>query len=304
MKIKKTSKLLTLLAATTLAMGTLTACAGLGSNLDPRLPKVTGEYPKEPTIAKGEGEKPKELVTGVLKEGKGEKCGTDSSVMVRYKGQLWEGKEFDSSFSRGKDPVVFPLDKVVKGWQDGLKDALPGSRMELVIPPDLAYKDVEQNGIPKNSTLVFVVDVLACSREKDRAKAMENLKKATEVKAKLPEGLKVEGKLGEKVTITADENFKSNEFQRIVLAEGKGRKLEGDDYPIYHMTHYMGGQQASSYDVLKAPELLNLNVSQTERELKDLTIGSRVLIIQPGTEENSAPAVMVIDIADALSSKQ
>ena len=36
-----------------------------------------------------------------------------------------------------------------------------GSRVLLVIPADLAYGDEKQEGIPANSTLTFVVDVLA-----------------------------------------------------------------------------------------------------------------------------------------------
>ena len=36
-----------------------------------------------------------------------------------------------------------------------------GSQVLLVIPPDQAYGDKKQGSIPANSTLVFVVDILA-----------------------------------------------------------------------------------------------------------------------------------------------
>jgi peptidylprolyl isomerase len=36
-----------------------------------------------------------------------------------------------------------------------------GSRVVMSIPPDLGYGAQEQQGIPANSTLVFVVDILS-----------------------------------------------------------------------------------------------------------------------------------------------
>ncbi|MEU7737368.1 FKBP-type peptidyl-prolyl cis-trans isomerase, partial [Streptomyces griseus] len=46
---------------------------------------------------------------------------------------------------------------------DELRNALRtvGSRVLLVIPPDQAFGDQQQQAIPKNSTLVFAVDILA-----------------------------------------------------------------------------------------------------------------------------------------------
>jgi FKBP-type peptidyl-prolyl cis-trans isomerase len=38
---------------------------------------------------------------------------------VHYKGATLDGKTFDSSYDRGQ-PVVFPLDQVVPGWQEGI----------------------------------------------------------------------------------------------------------------------------------------------------------------------------------------
>ena len=51
--------------------------------------------------------------------------------------------------------------QVIEGWQKGLVGQTIGSQVLLVIPPDQAYGDKEQGPIPANSTLVFVIDILA-----------------------------------------------------------------------------------------------------------------------------------------------
>ena len=52
---------------------------------------------------------------------------------------------------------------IIDGWIKGLVGQTVGSQVLLVIPPDLAYGATEQGTIPANSTLVFVVDILAAS---------------------------------------------------------------------------------------------------------------------------------------------
>jgi peptidylprolyl isomerase len=52
---------------------------------------------------------------------------------------------------------------VIQGWSQGLTGVKIGSRVMLVIPPELGYGDQAREGIPANSTLVFVVDVLGTS---------------------------------------------------------------------------------------------------------------------------------------------
>ena len=82
-------------------------------------------------------------------------------------GWLTNGKQFDSSWDRDStiDADLFSdssgQHQVIEGWQKGLVGQTVGSQVLLVIPPDQAYGDKEQGPIPANSTLVFVVDILA-----------------------------------------------------------------------------------------------------------------------------------------------
>ncbi|MFH9007788.1 FKBP-type peptidyl-prolyl cis-trans isomerase [Streptomyces afghaniensis] len=128
------------------------------------LPKVgTDTDGKAPSIEVPEAAAPKKLVAEYVLEGDGEKVAAADSVLVQYKGVLWDGgKEFDSSYAN-KQLVSFSLQQVVKGWAQGLTGKKVGSRVLIVIPPKLGYGDnpPQGSGIKKDSTLVFSVDILA-----------------------------------------------------------------------------------------------------------------------------------------------
>ncbi|MET9393901.1 FKBP-type peptidyl-prolyl cis-trans isomerase [Streptomyces sp. NPDC006624] len=131
---------------------------------DADLPKVgTNTDGKAPSIEVPDATAPKELVAEYVLEGDGEKVAAADSVLVQYKGVLWDGgKEFDSSYAN-KQLVSFSLQQVVKGWAQGLTGKKVGSRVLIVIPPKLGYGDnpPQGSGIKKDSTLVFSVDILA-----------------------------------------------------------------------------------------------------------------------------------------------
>ncbi|CAM3809387.1 FKBP-type peptidyl-prolyl cis-trans isomerase [Nocardiopsis gilva] len=106
---------------------------------------------------------PKKLKTVDLIEGDGPEVTDEQQVVVQYTGVQWsDGKVFDSTWDKGGKPFTFAVGQgqVIKGWDQGLKGKKVGSRVMLVIPPDLAYgKDAGKRGAPEG-TLVFVVDIL------------------------------------------------------------------------------------------------------------------------------------------------
>jgi len=131
---------------------------------DADLPKVgTNTDGKAPSIDVPKTDAPTKLVANYVIEGDGDEVKADSSVLVQYKGVLWDGgKEFDSTYGRGQ-LTSFSLQQVVKGWAQGLTGKKVGSRVIIVIPPKLGYGDSPPSGsgIKKDSTLVFSVDILA-----------------------------------------------------------------------------------------------------------------------------------------------
>lgn len=82
------------------------------------------------------------------------------TVVVHYKGNLLDGKEFDSSYKR-KEPLKFPLDQVIKGWTEGVQLIGKGGKIILFIPPFLAYGDRGAGrDIPGNATLLFEIELI------------------------------------------------------------------------------------------------------------------------------------------------
>ncbi len=95
-----------------------------------------------------------------LKEGTGGSPAATDTVKVNYRGTLPDGKEFDSSYKRGK-PAEFRLDGVIRCWTEGLQKMKSGGRARLVCPSNIAYGDAGAGDlILPGATLVFEVELL------------------------------------------------------------------------------------------------------------------------------------------------
>lgn len=98
----------------------------------------------------------------IIVPGTGKRPGPTDTVAVNYRGALVDGTLFDSSYKRGR-PSSFRLDRVIKGWTEGLQLLREGGRAQLFVPYDLAYGDSGRLG---NQTLVFDVELLAVEETK------------------------------------------------------------------------------------------------------------------------------------------
>ena len=94
----------------------------------------------------------------VIQMGMGEKPLATDKVEVHYHGTLEYGTVFDSSVERG-ETITFPLNRVIKGWTEGLQLIPVGSKFKFIIPPELAYGSRPVGSIPANSTLIFEVEL-------------------------------------------------------------------------------------------------------------------------------------------------
>lgn len=83
----------------------------------------------------------------------------DSTVTIHYVGRFIDGREFDSSRSRGQ-PATFPLGRLIKGWQEGVPMMRVGEIWQFVIPSDIAYGDRNRDPIPPGSTLLFEIELI------------------------------------------------------------------------------------------------------------------------------------------------
>jgi FKBP-type peptidyl-prolyl cis-trans isomerase len=83
----------------------------------------------------------------------------DSTVTIHYVGRFIDGREFDSSRARG-EPATFPLNRLIKGWQEGVPMMRVGETWQFVIPSAIAYGDRDRAPIPPGSTLLFEIELL------------------------------------------------------------------------------------------------------------------------------------------------
>ncbi|MEU1404278.1 FKBP-type peptidyl-prolyl cis-trans isomerase [Streptomyces sp. NPDC005728] len=128
----------------------------VGTNTDGAAPKIT--VPKS--------DPPKKLVSEYVLEGDGAELKADQAILCQFKGVVWDGgKTFEQTYDSGRlsQFSLEQMQQAVKGLAQGLTGKKVGSRVMIVVPPDLGYGDTPPAGgaVKKGSTLVFSVDILA-----------------------------------------------------------------------------------------------------------------------------------------------
>ncbi len=128
----------------------------LGIKAAPKPPAVPEDVAAAPESA---GKTASGIASRVLTAGTGttHPKATDQ-VKVHYSGWTTDGELFDSSILRD-EPIVFPLDRVIPGWTEGVQLMVAGEKRRLWIPAKLAYGDSPPPGAPAG-TLVFDVELL------------------------------------------------------------------------------------------------------------------------------------------------
>lgn len=100
----------------------------------------------------------------VVVEGKGEMPKATDKVTTHYHGTLLNGKVFDSSVQRGQ-PIDFPVNGVIMGWQEALQLMREGSKWKLYVPYNLAYGERGAGGdIGPFETLIFEVELIKINK--------------------------------------------------------------------------------------------------------------------------------------------
>ncbi len=126
--------------------------------------------PKDVAAAPADAEKTASgLMSKVLQKGTGaQKPSATDTVTVHYSGWTLDGKMFDSSVKRGK-PSSFPLNRVIKGWTEGLQLMVVGEKRRFWIPAELAYGESPGGGRP-GGMLCFDVELLSIKGVKAESK--------------------------------------------------------------------------------------------------------------------------------------
>ncbi|MEV6835193.1 FKBP-type peptidyl-prolyl cis-trans isomerase [Streptomyces sp. NPDC051133] len=128
-----------------------------GTNTKGKAPKVTIPPKTDP---------PKKLVSAYVLEGDGPQVKADQTILCQFQGLVWDsGKTFEQTYGTGRlaQFAIEQMAQAVKGLSQGLTGKKVGSRVLVVVPPELGYGDNPPSGgvVKKGSTLVFTVDILA-----------------------------------------------------------------------------------------------------------------------------------------------
>lgn len=86
----------------------------------------------------------------------------NSVVSVFYKGYLINNKVFDDNTGQPY-PDAFRLNTLIAGWQIALTKMKVGDKWQIFIPSELGYGTQSVSGIPKNSTLIFEIELMSVS---------------------------------------------------------------------------------------------------------------------------------------------
>lgn len=79
---------------------------------------------------------------------------------LHYRGTLVDGFEFDNSKKLDKT-IKFQLNRVPKGWQEGISYMKKGGKAIIVVPSELAYGDAGiLPDIAPGATLMFELELL------------------------------------------------------------------------------------------------------------------------------------------------
>lgn len=113
----------------------------------------------------------KKITTGIRyiieQEGTGDPARPGDLVSVIYAGRLLNGKVFDQNIDRDQ-PFTFRVGRgaVIEGWDQIMMMMKAGERRMIIIPPEMAYGTRGMPPrIPRDATLVFLVEVLEIKRE-------------------------------------------------------------------------------------------------------------------------------------------
>jgi FKBP-type peptidyl-prolyl cis-trans isomerase FklB len=116
--------------------------------------------------AKADGIKvlPDGLQYRVVQEGAGEKPSTNDLIIVKYRGNFVDGKEFDRS-----EHFLTKSDGGMRGWQEALQRMRVGSKWVVFIPSELGFGHEGEPGhyIGPDAALIYELELVSIARPGD-----------------------------------------------------------------------------------------------------------------------------------------
>ena len=289
----RSARVIVLVVVAALGLSLLSGCSSAASDASApevkgKFPAVTGELGETPQMQAGSGKAPTSLQVRVLHEGDGRPVTVKDQVLMDTLGNLWDGKTVMSTFRIGDSAQGYAMSEVIPGWKQALIGKKLRSRVQITVPPQLGFQGEAAKRIPANSTMVFVIDLISAMDLRD-VSALKQAKKIDKSFDKLPKGLKISGAPGTQPQISIDPALPAPKTKQVImLYQGKGPKLEPDDFPGVHLTaaSYEDGTWSKVSSSWPSGKMVSTpSTVQTTPQFLGVPVGSRMVMIDPAEGE-------------------
>ncbi|MDU1224404.1 FKBP-type peptidyl-prolyl cis-trans isomerase [Varibaculum cambriense] len=289
----RSARVIVLAVVAVLGLSLLSGCSSAASDASApevkgKFPAVTGELGETPQMQAGSGKTPTSLQVRVLHEGDGRPVTVKDQVLMDTLGNLWDGKTVMSTFRIGDSAQGYAMSEVIPGWKQALIGKKLRSRVQITVPPQLGFQGEAAKRIPANSTMVFVIDLISAMDLSD-VSALKQAKKIDKSFDKLPKGLKISGAPGIQPQISIDPALPAPKTKQVImLYQGKGPKLEPDDFPGVHLTaaSYEDGTWSKVSSSWPSGKMVSTpSTVQTTPQFLGVPVGSRMVMIDPAEGE-------------------
>jgi FKBP-type peptidyl-prolyl cis-trans isomerase FkpA len=96
--------------------------------------------------------------------GTGANVKAGNSVKVKYVGMFLDGSVFDASAYHGDGTMTYihkdSNTRMIQGWEEGIEIMNKGAKAAFLIPSAKGYGPTGNNTIPKNTPLIFIIEVV------------------------------------------------------------------------------------------------------------------------------------------------
>ena len=289
----RSARVIVLAVLAALGLSLLSGCSSAASDASApevkgKFPAVTGELGETPQMQAGSGKAPTSLQVRVLHEGDGRPVTVKDQVLMDTLGNLWDGKTVMSTFRIGDSAQGYAMSEVIPGWKQALIGKKLRSRVQITVPPQLGFQGEAAKRIPANSTMVFVIDLISAMDLSD-VSALKQAKKIDKSFDKLPKGLKISGAPATQPQISIDPALPAPKTKQVImLYQGKGPKLEPDDFPGVHLTaaSYEDGTWSKVSSSWPSGKMVSTpSTVQTTPQFLGVPVGSRMVMIDPAEGE-------------------
>ena len=118
---------------------------------------IKSRFPKSELVTTKSG-----LQYLTVTDGTGDAIKPGAKAMVHIKATLADGQLLDDTSKRGQPaPVEFGVNRTLPGLDEGLTGMKKGGKRILVVPPQLAFGERGNGGIPPGATIIFEVELVS-----------------------------------------------------------------------------------------------------------------------------------------------